>query len=215
MTTTDPGHQTQRLPMAPTAVKRAAQPCPVVERENRASTATKTPPETPRAQEEGLQARSAMARPMGARGASPRGSAQAQTPSQGSPVEPGLPSRTSSWWRWRTSSSPPATCQCVSGLTWPCRSPSLRPRSRSGSRTAGPSGRNKTLVPTRPLPPAQEAQEGLGEEAWGVSVLSANHPQSVGTWPCMLVMPATITLPPAAWFSSLSSQPATSCPPSC
>lgn len=166
MTTTDLGLQTQRLQMGPTAVRRAAQLCPVMETEIWASTATKTPAETTQAPEEALQARSPTSRPTGARAhrASPRGSALAQTPSQGSPVEPGLPSPTSSWWRLRTSSSPRATCQCVSGSTWPCRFPSLRPRSRSGSRTAGPSGRNRTPEQTHLPPLAQEEQEVQEEQ---------------------------------------------------
>lgn len=216
MTTTDLGPQTQRLQTGPTAVRRVAQLCPVMETEIWAITATKTPAETPQAPEE---ARSPTSRPTGARArrVSPRGSALAQTPSRGSPAEPGLPSPTSSWWRLRTSSSPRATCQCVSGSTWPCHFPSLRPRSRSGSRTAGPSGRNRTLEQTRPPPQAQEEQEAQEEqaEAWGASALSAHPLRSAGTWPCTLATPATITPPPAAWSSCLSSPPATSCPPSC
>lgn len=216
-TTTDLGPQTQRLQMAPTAVRRAAQLCPVMETEIWDSTASRTPPETPRAQVELPQARSPMGRPTGARGPNPRGSALAQTPSQESPVEPGLPSPTSNWWLWRTSLSPRATCQCASGSTWPCHCPSLRPRSRSGSRTAGPSGRNRTPAPTPLPPPAPEVPGAQVEEqeAWGASVLSARPLRSAATWPCMLGTPATTTPPRAAWSSCLSLPPATSCPPSC
>lgn len=220
MTTTDLGPQTQRLQTGPTAVRRAALLCPVMETEIWASTASRTPAETPRALEEALQARSPMSRPMGVR-ASPRGSALARTPSRGSPEGPGLPSPMSSWWRWKTSSSPRATYRCVSGSTWPCRSPSLRPRSRSGSRTAGPSGRSRIPEPTPPPPPAQEEREALEQEvreeqeAWGASALSVRPLRWAGTWPCMLATAATITLLQAAWSSCLSSPPATSCPPSC
>lgn len=123
MITTDLGPQTQRLQMGPTAVRRAAQLCPVMERETWANTATRTPAETPQALQEG--ARSPMPRPTGARAhrASPRGNVLVRTPSRGSLVEPGLPSPMSSWWHLKTSSSPHVTCQFVSGSTWPCRSP--------------------------------------------------------------------------------------------
>jgi len=130
MTITDLGPQIQRLQTGPTAVRRAAQHCPVAETEIWASTASRTMAEKPRALVEAPQASSPMSRPTGdrKRRANQRGSALARTPSRGSPVEPGLPSRMSSWWRWRTSSSQRATCQFASGSTWPCHSPSPRPR---------------------------------------------------------------------------------------
>jgi len=212
MTTTDLLLQTQRLQMEPTAARRAALLFPVMETETLAITATQTPTETPRAPVEALQVRLAVVRPMVGRGPSPRGNALAQTPSRGSPVEPGLPSPTSNWWHLKTSSSPHATCQCVSGSTWPCHSPSLRPRLRSGSRTVGPSGRSRTLELTPLLRLVQEAQEDQAEEgAWGASAPSAHHLRSAGTWPCMLAMPATITPLQGAWSSCLSSPPAMSC----
>ena len=150
-----------------------------------------------------------------------RGSALARTPSRESPAEPGLPLPTSSWWHWKTSSSQRATCQCVSGSIWLCRSLSLRPRSRSGSKTAGPSGRNRILELT-PLPRLVQDQEEWGEqevqeeqEAWGASALSVRPLRSAGTWPCTLAMLAIIIPLLAAWSNCLSSPPATSCPPSC
>lgn len=223
MTTTDLGPQTQRLQMGPTAVRRAAQLFPVMETEIWASTVTRTLGETPWALEEALQARSPTARPMGVKAhrASPKESARVQTPSQGSLEGPGLPSPTSSWWRWKTSSSPHVTYQCVSGSTWRCLSPSLRPRSRSGSRTAGPSGRSKTLVQT-PLPPlareeqeAQEPEVPEEQEASGASAHSVRPLRWAGTWPCTPAMAATTTPLQVAWSSCLSLPPATSCHPSC
>lgn len=53
-------------------------------------------------------------------------------------------SRTSSWWRWRTSSGRRATCPCARDWTWRWRSVLQRPRWRSGFRTAEQNGRNKT-----------------------------------------------------------------------
>lgn len=185
MTTTDLGPQTQRLQMVPTAVRRAAQLCPLMVTGIRDNTATRTLAETRRALEEAPQAKSPMCRTTVVRAhrESPRGSALAQIPSQESPEEPGLPSPMSSWWRLKTSLSPRATFQCVSASTWPFHCPSLRPRSRSGSRTAGPSGRSRILELTH-LPPLalveQDQQEGVQapeeREAWAASVLSV-HPR--------------------------------------
>lgn len=130
MTTTDLAPQTQRVQMGRTAVRRAAQLCPVMETEILASTVIRSLGGTRQALEASPQARLATPRPTGVRShrANPRGSALARTPSRGSHAGRGLPSPTSSWWLWRTSSSPRATCQCVNGSTWPCPSPSPRPR---------------------------------------------------------------------------------------
>ncbi|KAA8589205.1 hypothetical protein FQN60_010550 [Etheostoma spectabile] len=58
-TTTEPGALTQMLQTGPTAVRRAAQLCPVTETEIWASTATRTLAETPKAPEAAPRARSA------------------------------------------------------------------------------------------------------------------------------------------------------------
>lgn len=220
MTTTGLGPQTPMPLMGPTAARRAARLFPPMETESWVLTATRTPTETPRAPVGATQLRSAAVRAMVAPGPNPRGNALVLTPSRGSPAELGLPSPTNSWWRWRTSSSPHGTYPCVSASTWPCPYPLLRPRSRSGSRIAGPSGRSRTPGQTPQPPPEQEEEEAAGqgedqEGAWGASARSAHPPRSLGTWPCTLVTRATITPQRGAWSSCRSWRPATSSLHSC
>ena len=64
---------------------------------------------------------------------------------EASPGGRGQPSPTSSWSASRTSSRRLATSPCARDSTSRSASTSPRPRSRSGFRTAGPSGRSRTL----------------------------------------------------------------------
>lgn len=105
------------------------------------------------------------------------GSAPARIQSLANPEEPGLHSRTSSWWLLRTSSSRRATYQCANGSIWPCRWVWQRPRWKYGFRTAGPSGRNRTRARTRAHRQAGAEGERIARATvWGVWVLSARLP---------------------------------------
>lgn len=163
MTSTKIVPQIQRHQMDPLAVRRAIQHCSLVGTEMSTSKASRIQSNRPRAPEEAQRAKSPVGSPMGTRAhkESLRENVQAQTPSQGNLAELVLHSPMSSWLHWRTSSSLQGTYLCVSVLTWHFRSPSLKHRSRSGSRTAGQSGRNRTLVLTLLLPLVQLA---MGEE---------------------------------------------------